>query len=158
MAKPADDLRTLSREAYVHLYPLVTMDVTREQCVSVPADVKPGFGPPNQFHHIREFPSADFRIVVRPNFDTLYSASWLDLTGGPVDVSIDDTGDRYFLMPMLDTWTDVFAVPGKRTTGTGTQSYTLIAPGEQVRVYAHLMPSSQERNRRAVDMILAQDH
>lgn len=132
MSKLADDLRTLSREAYVYLYPLVLMDVTREQTVSVPEGVKPASGPPNQFHHLRQFPSADFRIVVRPNFDTLYSAAWLDLTGGPVDVSIGDTEDRYFLMPMLDMWTDVFAVPGKRTTGTGTQSYTLVANGDQV--------------------------
>ncbi|WP_030988745.1 DUF1254 domain-containing protein [Streptomyces sp. NRRL WC-3744] len=132
MTKLADDLRTLSREAYIYLYPLVTMDVTREQCVSVPAGVKPGLGPPNQFHHIREFPPADFRLVVRPNFDTLYSAAWLDLTRGPVDVSVQDTGDRYFLLPILDMWTDVFAAPGKRTTGTGTQRYTLVAPGEKV--------------------------
>jgi hypothetical protein len=132
MAKLADDLRTLGREAFIYLYPLVTMDVTRRRLVSLPADVKPGFGPPNQFHHIREFPPADFRLVVRPNFDTLYSTAWLDLTGGPVDVSIKDTGDRYFLMPMLDMWTDVFASPGKRTTGTGTQNYTLVGPGERI--------------------------
>ncbi|WP_189305331.1 DUF1254 domain-containing protein [Streptomyces cinerochromogenes] len=132
MTKLADDLRTLSREAYVYLYPLVTMDVTRERCVSVPAGLQPGSGPPNQFHHIREFPSADFRDVVRPNFDTLYSAAWLDLTHGPVDVSVQDTEDRYFLLPMLDMWTDVFAAPGKRTTGTGAQRYTLVMNGDQV--------------------------
>ncbi|MFH9402538.1 DUF1254 domain-containing protein [Streptomyces sp. NPDC017638] len=132
MTKLADDLRTLGREAYVYLYPLVTMDVTRRQCVSVPAGLESGLGPPNQFHHIREFPSADFRLVVRPNFDTLYSAAWLDLTHGPVDVSVQDTEDRYFLLPMLDMWTDVFAAPGKRTTGTGPQRYTLVAPGGQV--------------------------
>ncbi|WP_318199304.1 DUF1254 domain-containing protein [Streptomyces sp. SCL15-4] len=132
MTKPADDLRTLGREAYVYLYPLVTMDVTRQQCVSVPAGLEPGLGPPNQFHHIRAFPSADFRLVVRPNFDTLYSAAWLDLTHGPVDVSVQDTEDRYFLLPMLDMWTDVFAAPGKRTTGTGPQRYTLVAPDGQV--------------------------
>ncbi|MFJ9812652.1 DUF1254 domain-containing protein [Streptomyces sp. NPDC101158] len=132
MAKLSDDLRTLSHEAYVYLYPLVTMDVTRRQGVGVPAGVTPGFGPPNQFHHIREFPPADFRSVVRPNFDTLYSSAWLDLTDGPVDVSVGDTGDRYFLLPMLDMWTDVFAAPGKRTTGTGGQRYTLVAPGQQV--------------------------
>ena len=32
-------------------------------------------------------------------------------------------------MPMLDGWTDVFQVPGKRTTGTGPQKYAITGPG-----------------------------
>src|SRR5690349_56942 len=72
----SDDLRTLSFEAYVYLYPLVTMGVSRRQITNTPAGERPGFGPPNEFHHIREFPAADFRAVVRPNFDTLYSSAW----------------------------------------------------------------------------------
>ena len=36
-----------------------------------PAGARPGFGPMGAFSHIREFPAADFRAVVRPNFDTL---------------------------------------------------------------------------------------
>ena len=132
MSTLASDLRTLSHEAYVYLYSLVTMDVTREQLTNLPAGHKPGFGPANQFHHIRAFPDADFRAVVRPNFDTLYSSAWLDLTAGPVRVDVPDSGDRYYMMPMLDLWTDVFANPGKRTTGTGPQSYVLVAPGQTV--------------------------
>ena len=31
--------------------------------------------------------------------------------------------------PMLDGWTDVFQVPGKRTTGTGAQTYAITGPG-----------------------------
>ena len=37
--------------------------------------------------------------------------------------------DRYFLFPMLDGWTNVFQVPGKRTTGTGAQKYAITGPG-----------------------------
>jgi hypothetical protein len=129
MSMLSGDARSLSYDAYTYLYPLVTMEVTRRQMINVPEGAKPGFGPPNAFHHIRAFPPADFRAVVRPNFDTLYSSAWLDLTAGPVVVSTPDTSDRYYLLPMLDMWTDVFACPGKRTSGTGAQEYVLVAPG-----------------------------
>ena len=36
---------------------------------------------------------------------------------------------RYFLVPMLDGWTNVFQVPGSRTTGTGAQTYAITGPG-----------------------------
>jgi hypothetical protein len=123
------DLRTLSREAYLYLYPLVTMELSRRQGTNVPDGERPGFGPANSFHHIRTFPAADFRAVVRPNFDTLYSSAWLDLTNGPVQIDVPDSGDRYYMLPMLDMWTDVFANPGKRTTGTSAQRYVVTPPG-----------------------------
>lgn len=123
------DPRSLSYDAYVYLYPLVTMEVSRRQAVNVATGQKPGFGPPNEFHHIRAFPPADFRAVVRPNFDTLYSAAWLDLAAGPVILKVLDTRNRYYMLPMLDMWTDVFANPGMRTTGTGAQEFLVVGPG-----------------------------
>jgi len=37
--------------------------------------------------------------------------------------------DRYFMLPMLSLWTDVFAVPGTRTTGRNTaRDFLMIGP------------------------------
>lgn len=118
-------------EAYTYLYPLVTMDATRRQAVNVEAGKAFGRGPMNTFTHVPIFPPADFRDVVRPNFDTLYSIAWLDLTKEPQVVSAPDTEGRYYMLPMIDMWSDVFACPGKRTTGTGPGRFALVPPGWQ---------------------------
>ena len=115
-------------EAYHYFYPLVTMDISRSIFTNIPAEKKPGYGPMNQFNHIKAFPTADFRAVVRPNFDTLYSNGWLDLTKEPVIVSMPNTDGRYYLLPMIDMWTNVFAVPGKRTSGTTSLDIAVVPP------------------------------
>jgi hypothetical protein len=146
-ATPATEPRTsgheiaaIAAETYIYLYPLVLMEITRRQLTSQAAGTKPGVGPMGRFSHIREFPPGDFRDVVRPNYDTLYSSAWLDLRGGPVTVSVPDTRGRYYLLPMLDMWTDVFAAPGKRTTGTAAASYAVLPPGWRGGISADTVP------------------
>jgi hypothetical protein len=115
-------------DAYLYFCPLVTMDLTRKQL----SNVEPGKGfggPMNTFTNVPAYPTAEDRAVVRPNFDTLYSSAWLDLTNEPMVVSVPDTGGRYYLLPMLDMWTDVFASPGWRTTGTQAQTLVIFPSG-----------------------------
>jgi len=116
-------------DAYLYFYPLITMDVTRKQISNVAPGEGVLGGPMNMFANVPAFPSADLKVVVRPNFDTLYSSAWLDLTKEPVIVSVPDTGGRYYLIPMMDMWTDVFASPGWRTTGTQAGNFIVVPPG-----------------------------
>jgi hypothetical protein len=125
----AQEAQAIGVEAYLYFYPLLSVDITRRVATNVPAGRVPGFGPHNMFHSFAEYPAGDFKTVVRANFDTLYSSAFLDLTKGPVVVSVPDTGGRYYLLPMLDMWTDVFASPGWRTTGTEAADYLLTPPG-----------------------------
>ncbi len=124
-----DALIELGVEAYTYLYPALTMDLTRRQAITTGSTVLTA-GPMNTFVHIREFPPADFKGVVRPSFDTLYSLAWLDLTSGPVVVSSAAVTDgRYYELPMYDMWTDEFAVPGSRTTGTDSGNWAITPRG-----------------------------
>jgi hypothetical protein len=125
------DAYEIGVETYTYLYPLVLMDTTRRQAVNVEAGKVVGRGPMNAFTQVRTFPPADFRDVVRPNFDTLYSIGWLDLTKEPMVVAAPDTQGRYYMLPMIDMWTDVFACPGKRTTGTDAGQFAVVPPGWQ---------------------------
>jgi hypothetical protein len=124
----ADEVHALAVDAYLYFYPLVTMDVTRKQFTNIAAGKELGKGPMNAFQNIPAYPPGDFKGVVRPNFDTLYSVAWLDIAKEPVIVSLPDTRGRYYLMPMLDMWTDVFAAPGWRTTGTKAGDFLIASP------------------------------
>jgi hypothetical protein len=126
-----EEAREIAAEAYIYLYPLVLMDVTRRQATNVGPGQAVGRGPMMTFTHVPTFPPADFRDVVRPNFDTLYSIAWLDLTEEPAILNVPDAAGRYYLLPMLDMWTDVFASPGKRTTGTGAARFAVVPQGWQ---------------------------
>lgn len=118
----------LAVESYIYGYPLVTMEMTRRVMTNVekPEGTR---APMGQFVRMREYPSATFRDVTAPNADTLYTTAWVDVGREPWVLSLPDAHDRYYLFPMLDGWTEVFQVPGKRTTGTGPQIYAITGPG-----------------------------
>lgn len=131
---PIDDLREggedlwLALEAYAFLYPLVTMEMTR-RVITNSAKAEGMRAPMGQLIKARQYPDASFRDVTAPNADTLYTTAFLDVGDEPWLVSIPDLDGRYALFPMLDGWTTVFDVPGKRTTGTGAQTWAITGPG-----------------------------
>jgi hypothetical protein len=129
LALTVDQARAIGVDAYLYFYPLITMDITRKQSTNLEAGKEFGKGPMNTFVNIPAYPPADLKVVVRVNFDTLYSIAWLDLTKESLIISAPDTAGRYYLLPILDMWTDVFASPGWRTTGTQAGNFLVTPPG-----------------------------
>jgi hypothetical protein len=124
----ADEAEKIAVDAYIYGYPLVLMDVTKKVATNVPK-VEGEKAPVNQICHLRAFPDYTFTDVVSPNADTLYSFAWLDLASEPMVLSVPDVGKRYYLMPLLDAWTNVFASPGTRTTGNRRGDFAVVGPG-----------------------------
>ena len=120
----------IATEAYAYAYPLVTMEYTRRGLTNVPAaeDTK---APMGQIARMRTYPNASFNMVTAPNADTLYTQAWFDVAKEPWIVSVPDMGDRYYLLPMLDAWTNVFASPGTRNGGGKPRTFAITGPGWQ---------------------------
>ncbi|CAB3947426.1 hypothetical protein LMG6001_01532 [Achromobacter insolitus] len=123
----AEDQFSAAIDAYVYAYPLVTMEMTRRVITNVEAP-KGTRAPMGHLIKLRHYPDAKFRDVTAPNADTLYTTAFFDVGDEPWVVSLPDLQDRYALFPMLDGWTTVFDVPGKRTTGTGAQTFVVTGP------------------------------
>lgn len=124
-----EDAHAIGVDAYIYLYPLVSMEISRQTFTNVQPGKVFGKGPMNTFTNVSKYPPGDFKAIVRSNFDTLYSIAWLDTEKEPVIVSVPDTNGRYYLLPMLDMWTNVFASPGWRTTGTRAGTFLITPPG-----------------------------
>ena len=118
----------LGVEAVVYGLPLLIGDVTKRVTTNVAEPQPDGHAPVNQFGNMYKYPTAADKDVVRLNVDTLYSFGWLDLSKEPIVLSVPDTKGRYYLMPVIDAWTNVFASPGKRTTGTKAGNFAIVGP------------------------------
>jgi hypothetical protein len=110
------EVRDIAQRAYLFAYPLVLIEATRDEM------------PVNRSTHVPQFPRPDSRQVIRPNADTLYSTAWLDLSREPILIHVPDSGGRFYLLQFMDAWTETFADPGKRTTGTAEKWLAIVGP------------------------------
>jgi hypothetical protein len=122
-----EQIGEIAQQGVVYGLPLILMDLTRQVRTNA---VEPGpyLAPVNQFAQNSEYHDASYKLVVRSNVDSLYTMAWLDLREEPVVLSVPDTHGRFYLFQMLDMWTDVFASPGTRTTGSDAASFAIVGP------------------------------
>ena len=127
----------LGLEGYIYFYPLVLMDISRRQATSTgtTSSVRPSM---NSFVQTRASSNPGSKSAGR-SVDTVSSFSWVDLTRGPVVLSVPNTEGRYYFISMFDMWTDVFAAPGKRTSGTLAADFAVIPSGWHGRLPTGIM-------------------
>jgi hypothetical protein len=121
--------------AYIYGYPLLMIGVTGRIATTVAtAGDRLGAAPLNQFGKEPKLPDSTFTAVVLPSTSTLYASSFLNLKDGPVILHLPEMGNRFFIMEMLDAWTNVSPEsPGSRQ-GSRAGDYALVGPdytGEQ---------------------------
>ncbi len=122
-----DEVDAIAQEAYIFGYPLVMMDMTKQVMTNVA--IKQGkYAPLGEFANMRTFPNASFKEITAPNADTLYSFAFVDLQKEPYILHLPDEGSRYYLMPILSAWTNIFESLGTRTTGTKEQNFLIAGP------------------------------
>src|SRR5437773_6032624 len=141
VAPPVNEqMKRLTQEVYVYAYPLVLMDVTRQ--------IATAKTPVNTFAHRRTLPDASSTDIANPDADMLPSTAWLDLSKEPIVLSVPDTHGRFYLMSMQDTWTNVFASPGKRVTGTEKADFAIVGPRRKAT-----LPGGGEESKSPTDIV-----
>lgn len=86
----------------------------------------------NLFTHTRRLLGPHDQEVVSPNNDTLYSNAWIDLSAGPILLQVPASGDRYYVLGLLDAYSNPFEHLGTRTRGNGAARYVLHLAGQDV--------------------------
>ncbi|CUI99331.1 Uncharacterized conserved protein [Achromobacter xylosoxidans] len=125
-AAATESAREAAMEGYLYFYPLLTLDLTRRQFTH-PSQSEQG-APANAFLHTRALPRPG-SATPWANPDMLRSSAWLDLSAGPVVLSVPDSQGRLYTLTLLDLWNEAFATIGTRSTGTARGNTAIVPPG-----------------------------
>ncbi|MBO9668035.1 MAG: DUF1254 domain-containing protein [Bdellovibrio sp.] len=139
------EVQSVTEQAYIYAYPLVLMGVTRDVMTAVPRTSQ-NKAPLNQIANRRTLPDDRAAENIFPNVDTLSSMSWLDLSKGPVVLSIPEAGSRFYMLPLMSAWTNVIASPGSRTTGNHKGDFAITGPNWQGTLPANVVQIKSPTN------------
>lgn len=111
---------SLTHDAFRFGFPIYEMARTRSAATAQL--------PINLLGHRRTLSDATSRWVTTPNNDTLYSSAWLDLSRGPVMLTLPSLPNRYHSVAMMDLFTDNFAILGTRANGGKGGYFAIVGP------------------------------
>jgi hypothetical protein len=134
-----EDAVRIAVDTYIYGYPLVTFDMARRQQTNVTTP-DGEHAPMGQLIKMRSYPAVENHCCAAPNADTLYTIAWLDVSHEPWVFGIPDMGNRYYIMPMLDGFSEVFHVASSSTTGGKARTYAITGPG-----FAGALPEGVQR-------------
>ncbi|VGO12456.1 hypothetical protein PDESU_01009 [Pontiella desulfatans] len=125
-------------DAYIYAYPLVTFDMVRRHETNT--EVPTGSGAPmGQLIKMRKYPAVDDHAAAAPNTDTLYTLAWLDVSEEPMVVGVPDMGDRYYMLPLMDGYSEMIDVIGAGVEGEDQKEYLVVSKGWKGEVPAGMM-------------------
>ncbi len=117
----------IAKEAYIYAFPMI--ENYRTMFVQAIDRTAPGYiGGFDELVHKSELLGPEFKDIVRPNNDTMYSFAWLDLRAQPVVITVPKIENRYYSVQLVDMFTHNFAYIGTRATGTEAGSYVIAGP------------------------------
>ncbi len=120
------DLETDARNAWLYVLPLIEMAAAR---IRMTDTSRPGqHAGINFFRHSEKLAGPEDRGVTTPNNDTLYSNSFIDLTNGPLTLTVPKVGSRYLSVAVMDMFTNNNVILGARTPGGAAGTWRLIGP------------------------------
>ncbi|MBN2220096.1 MAG: DUF1254 domain-containing protein [Kosmotogaceae bacterium] len=122
-----EEAREVARQAYIFAFPMLENYRTMVLQAVIPNSF-------NEFEHLQGLLGPEFREIVRPNNDTVFSAAWLDLRNGPVIIEIPSICERYFSVQFIDMYTHNFAYAGTRTTGCRKLTVMVNGPSSFVEI------------------------
>lgn len=122
------------RAAFLYAYPYYEFMWLRDQALN--NEQSRTYTRLNALRHQRHLATPADRWANGPINDTFYSTAWLDLSAGPVLLSLPDTADRYYVLVLIGADTNSFEYLGRRSTGTAARKVAVVGPGWQGAVPA----------------------
>jgi hypothetical protein len=123
-------LAGLALQAATYAVPIVAMYNLRAT-----TSVGPGAKvPPNEIWRIDDIASPTVAAqsgYVTPNVNVIYGFGFMDLGQQPIILSAPDSDGRYYMIQIVDMWTNAFAYVGGIATGYKGGRFALVGPGWQ---------------------------
>ena len=126
----ADDAWTysLALQAATWGGPLVTMYAFRDHVALGPS----AKAPPNTLWRMENISTPALSKVagyVTPNVNVIYGFGFMDLRQEPIILEAPNSEGRYYMIEILDMWTNAFAYIGGKSTGYKGGKFLLAGPG-----------------------------
>ena len=110
-----EEATAIAEEAYIYAFPM--LENYRTMYAQAVDRSAPGYlAPFNELVPKTQLLGPEFKDIVRPNNDTMYTLGWLDLRAQPMVISVPEAKDRYYSVQLVDVFTHNFAYIGTRAT------------------------------------------